>query len=257
MNDTHRAAAGDSVRSGRRVRAAEAGDAEGGRAAARAGVVRRRVAELGCARRERKGRDRDKNEAARHERARACHGEQPRVRGCRLYALKIAAIGRLPDSFLTIGQPAVNTITRVRIVLGSDERTELTDAVVADLEARGATVTLIGPPAGDDLQWPDVGRAVGECVARGDVDSGVLFCWTGTGASIAANKVRGVRAALCTDAETAKGARRWNDANVLVMSLRLTSPQVAREMLDMWFDTPADPNEVANIESLEAPDTQG
>jgi ribose 5-phosphate isomerase B len=143
----------------------------------------------------------------------------------------------------------------MRIVLGSDERTALTDAVVADLEARGADVTLIGPPGGDELQWAEVGRAVGEQVARGDVDSGVLFCWTGTGASIAANKVHGVRAALCTDAETAAGARRWNDANVLVMSLRLTSPQLAREMLDAWFDTAADPSEAHNIEALEGPAT--
>jgi ribose 5-phosphate isomerase B len=139
----------------------------------------------------------------------------------------------------------------VRIVLGSDERTPLTDAVVADLEARGADVTLVGPPAGDTLEWAAVGRAVGERVARGDVDSGVLFCWTGTGASIAANKVQGVRAALCTDAATAAGARRWNDANVLVMSLRLTSAQLAHEMLDAWFDTAPDPSEARNIEALE------
>jgi ribose 5-phosphate isomerase B len=141
----------------------------------------------------------------------------------------------------------------VRIVLGSDERTPLTDAVVADLQSRGADVVLVGLPAGDDLQWADVGRRVGEAVAAGEVDSGVLFCWTGTGASIAANKVRGARAALCTDAGTAAGARRWNDANVLVMSLRLTSPEVAREMLDAWFTTDPDPSEAANISRLEAP----
>ena len=131
----------------------------------------------------------------------------------------------------------------VRIVLGSDERTGLTDAVADDLRSRGADVVLIGPPAGDDLQWAEVGRRVGELVATREADTGVLFCWTGTGASIAANKVRGVRAALCTDAETAAGARRWNDANVLVMSLRLTSPQVAREMLDAWLDTGPDPDD--------------
>jgi ribose 5-phosphate isomerase B len=141
----------------------------------------------------------------------------------------------------------------VRIVLGSDERTTLTDAVVADLRERGAEVELVGPPAGQTLEWADVGRRVGQEVASGHVDSGVLFCWTGTGASIAANKVAGVRAALCTDAETAAGARRWNDANVLVMSLRLTSPQVAREMLDAWFATAADPSEARNISSLERP----
>jgi ribose 5-phosphate isomerase B len=141
----------------------------------------------------------------------------------------------------------------MRVVLGSDERTDLTDAVRADLEARGAEVVLVGPPAGDEQEWAEVGRRVGERVARREVDTGVLFCWTGTGASIAANKVSGVRAALCTDAETARGARKWNDANVLVMSLRLTSPQVAREMLDAWFSTTPDPSEAANISRLEAP----
>lgn len=135
----------------------------------------------------------------------------------------------------------------MRIVLGSDERTGLTDAVLEDLRGRGHEVTLIGPPAGDDLGWADVGRVVGERVAGGAADSGVLFCWTGTGASIAANKVRGVRAALCTDAETARGARRWNDANVLVMSLRLTSAPLASEMLDAWFSTGPDPSEAGNI----------
>jgi ribose 5-phosphate isomerase B len=140
----------------------------------------------------------------------------------------------------------------LRIVLGSDERTALTDAVVDDLRARGAEIELVGPPGGDDLQWAEVGRRVGERVAAGGADAGVLFCWTGTGASIAANKVRGVRAALCADAETARGARRWNDANVLVMSLRLTSPHIAHEMLEAWFTTDPDPAEAANITSLES-----
>jgi ribose 5-phosphate isomerase B len=139
----------------------------------------------------------------------------------------------------------------VRVVLGSDERTALTDAVQQDLEARGAEVVLLGPPGGEDQQWAAVGRRVGETVARGGADTGVLFCWTGTGASIAANKVAGVRAALCTDAATAEGARKWNDANVLVMSLRLTSPQLAHEMLDAWFTTEPDPSEAANIATLE------
>jgi ribose 5-phosphate isomerase B len=139
----------------------------------------------------------------------------------------------------------------VKVALGSDERTALTDAVLADLESRGHEVVVVGPPAGEDKQWAEVGREVGELVAGGDVATAVLFCWTGTGASIAANKVRGARAALCTDAATAAGARRWNDANVLVMSLRLATPEVAREMLDAWFATAADPAEGANIGRLE------
>jgi ribose 5-phosphate isomerase B len=123
----------------------------------------------------------------------------------------------------------------------------LTDAVAEDLRTRGHDVVLVGPPAGDDLQWADVGRRVGEMVAGGETPTAVLFCWTGTGASIAANKVPGVRAALCTDAETARGARRWNDANVLVLSLRLTSPTVASEMLDAWFATEPEASEAENI----------
>jgi ribose 5-phosphate isomerase B len=139
----------------------------------------------------------------------------------------------------------------VKVAFGSDERTPLTDAVREELEARGHEIVAVGPPAGEQKEWAEVGREVGELVAGGAADTGVLFCWTGTGASIAANKVRGVRAALCTDAATAAGARKWNDANVLVMGLRLTAPEVAREMLDAWFITDPDPGERANIERLE------
>ena len=139
----------------------------------------------------------------------------------------------------------------MRVALGSDEKTPLTEAVEGDLRRRGHDVVLVGPPAGDDKQWAAVGREVGELVSDGRAATAVLFCWTGTGASIAANKVSGVRAALCTDAETARGARRWNDANVLVMGLRLTSPVVAHEILEAWFSSDADPSEADNISALE------
>jgi ribose 5-phosphate isomerase B len=139
----------------------------------------------------------------------------------------------------------------MRVAFGSDERTPLTDAVADDLRARGHEITLVGPPGDEDKQWAQVGRDLGQLVASGTCDTGVLFCWTGTGASIAANKVSGVRAALCTDAPTAAGARQWNDANVVVMGLRLTSPEVAREMLDAWFSTEPDPGEAENIRRLE------
>lgn len=138
----------------------------------------------------------------------------------------------------------------MRVAVGSDERTELTDRIVADLRERGHDVALVGPLRDDPLEWADVGRLVGEAVAEGAADAGVCFCWTGTGVSIAANKVSGVRAALCLDAETARGARRWNDANVLVMSLRSVSPAIGIEMLDAWFSTEADPTEAANIAKL-------
>jgi ribose 5-phosphate isomerase B len=140
----------------------------------------------------------------------------------------------------------------MKVVVGSDEKTPLTDAIVQQLEKRDHDVSLVGPPGGEDIQWAEVGRRVGESVASGEADTAVLFCWTGTGASIAANKVSGVRAALCTDAATAEGARKWNDANVLVMSLRLANPTLAEEMLDAWFSTEPDPTEKSNIEMLES-----
>jgi ribose 5-phosphate isomerase B len=139
----------------------------------------------------------------------------------------------------------------MRVVLGSDEKTALTEAVTEMLHERGFTVELIGPPGGEPDQWADVGRRVGEAVAAGSAQQGFLFCWTGTGASIAANKVRGVRAALCGDPGTATGARRWNDANVLVMSNRLVSPALAAEILEAWFAAAPDPSEAENIARLE------
>lgn len=124
----------------------------------------------------------------------------------------------------------------MRIALGSDEATELTRAVTDDLRARGHEVVFFGAlREPDEDSWPDVGRGVGEAVSKGECSYGIVCCWTGTGVSIAANKVPGVRAALCGDAQTAAGARTWNDANVLAMSLRATSPAVAKEMLDAWF----------------------
>lgn len=134
----------------------------------------------------------------------------------------------------------------MRIAFGTDERTEVTDRVKAALAERGHEVVV----AGEGDPWPDVGRRVGELVAAGEVDRGVVCCWTGTGVSIAANKVPGVRAALCTDPETAAGARRWNDANVLALGLRLTSPALADEMLDAFLTTEPEDDEAANIAKL-------
>ncbi len=135
----------------------------------------------------------------------------------------------------------------MRIAFGTDERTPVTDEIVAALAEGGHEVV----ERLEDEPWPDVGRSVGEAVASGRADRGVVCCWTGTGVSMAANKVPGVRAALCTDAETARGARRWNDANVLAMGLRLTSPTVAREMLDAFLATDADPSEADTIAKVE------
>ena len=123
----------------------------------------------------------------------------------------------------------------MRIALGADERTRLVDRMVELLEARGHAVTRFGRAAGEDEAWGPTAVRVARAVAGREADLGVVCCWTGTGVSIAANKVPGVRAALCTDAETARGARRWNDANVLALSLRLTSEEIAKEILDAWL----------------------
>lgn len=122
----------------------------------------------------------------------------------------------------------------------------MTAFIKAELAATGHQVVAVADPA----DWPDAGRAVGEAVAAGTAEAGVVCCWTGTGVAMAANKVAGVRAALCTDAETARGARRWNDANVLALGLRLTSTQVARELIGAFFGTDPDPSEVAQIAKL-------
>ena len=115
----------------------------------------------------------------------------------------------------------------MKLTVGSDERTVVTDAIIAELRRRGHEVELAGSLAGETpataTTWPDAARHVAECVAAGAADEGILFCWTGTGVSIAANKVPGIRAALCDDAETARGARLWNNAKVLCLSLRRTS----------------------------------
>lgn len=132
----------------------------------------------------------------------------------------------------------------MKIAIGSDEHTHLTDVLIAELQRRGHEIQAFGPLATagatgpSEADWPLVSAEVAQAVAAGEADEGLVCCWTGTGASIAANKVRGVRAALCGDAETARGARIWNHANVLALSLRATSEAVAKEILDAWFDTP-------------------
>jgi ribose 5-phosphate isomerase B len=146
----------------------------------------------------------------------------------------------------------------MKLAVGSDEQTHLTDMVVEELAKRGHELLLVGPLADEKAAWPVVARAVAEAVVQGAADEGILFCWTGTGVSLAANKVPGIRAALCDDAETARGARLWNNANVLCLSLRRTPEVMAKEILDAWFNTAYQPNpeddialeQVAIIEAL-------
>lgn len=131
----------------------------------------------------------------------------------------------------------------MKLAIGSDECTHVTDAVIADLRQRGHDLTLYGPLDNQAESWSRVAQQVAEAVASGAADEGIVFCWTGTGVSIAANKVPGIRAALCDDAETAAGARKWNNANVLCLSLRRLSEARAAEVLASWFSTSYHPNE--------------
>src|SRR3954451_12607528 len=137
----------------------------------------------------------------------------------------------------------------MRVSVASDERTGVAEAGVDELRKRAHEPLVHGALAdGERDDWAWASEAAARDVASGGAEHGIVCCWTGTGASIAANKVPGIRAALCADAETARGARRWNDANVLALSLRTTSEALLAEILDGWFEgVPSeDDDDVAN-----------
>jgi ribose 5-phosphate isomerase B len=141
----------------------------------------------------------------------------------------------------------------MRIAVAADELTGVAPAVPEELRRRGHEPILHGAYAADERpDWAWASEAAARDVAEGRADQAVVACWTGTGASIAANKVPGIRAALCGDARTADGARRWNDANVLALSLRLISPASLTEILDAWFEAEPSDDEVdlANVVHL-------
>ena len=135
--------------------------------------------------------------------------------------------------------------------VGADDTGPAPQAVIDHLRERGHDVTPSGPLAGEERGWADVAHDVAHAVASGEADQGVLFCWTGTGVSMTANKTPGIRAALCGDAETARGARAWNDANVLCMSLRTITPILAREIIDAWLAAEVDESEREQIARIE------
>ena len=151
----------------------------------------------------------------------------------------------------------------MRIAFAADDENDTTRAVLALLARRGDEVVPL-PPAAEAgtagaastaaaaAAWPDLGAAVGRAVVEGAADVGIVMCWTGTGTAIAANKVPGVRAALAWDPWIARGARLWNDANVLAMSLKRLAPDVAVEVTEAFLavDTP-DPDEAENIAALD------
>jgi len=142
----------------------------------------------------------------------------------------------------------------VKIAVSSDERTGVADALVEGLRRRGHEPALHGALGEEERHdWAWASEVAARDVVEGRAEQAVVCCWTGTGASIAANKVPGARAALCADAETARGARRWNDANVLALSLRTTSEAVLDEVLDAWFEAAPseEADDVANVRHLD------
>lgn len=149
----------------------------------------------------------------------------------------------------------------MHIAVSSDEHTELVDFVLKTLQQRGYETSYFGPQAdtesSDATDWPVVTVQAVERVIQGEADEAIVMCWTGTGASLAANKVNGIRAALVHDAETARGARKWNHANVLALGLRATPLPIADEILNAWFETPFTDDEwnlkqIARIREIEA-----
>src|SRR5436190_19351203 len=141
----------------------------------------------------------------------------------------------------------------MRVSVAADERTGVAEAVVEELRRRGHEPIVHGALAeGERPDWAWASEAAARDVVEGRAEQAVVCCWTGTGASIAANKVPGVRAALCGDGPTAAGARKWNDANVLALSLRATSEAELQEILDAWFtaDPSDEADDVANVEHV-------
>ncbi|HEX9297850.1 MAG TPA: RpiB/LacA/LacB family sugar-phosphate isomerase [Polyangiaceae bacterium] len=138
----------------------------------------------------------------------------------------------------------------MRFVIGADEYDAVLDLIEEELRSLGHDVTRIGAKPDAPAPWGSMALEIGRRVASGEADQGVACCYTGTGVSMAANKVPGVRAALCVDAETARGARQWNDANVLALSLRLTSPTVAKEIVHAWANAAYGGTEGPSLEAM-------
>lgn len=140
----------------------------------------------------------------------------------------------------------------MRVVVGSDDTYSVGKFIVEELKKRGFEVIEVGALKENRLvPWPGVGFEVAEKVVNKEADFGIVICYTGTGVCMAANKIRGARAALCVDPETAKGARLWNDANILALSARLTTEILAKEILDAWLSiTSPDESEIENINTL-------
>jgi len=126
----------------------------------------------------------------------------------------------------------------MKIAICSDEKHPIHDVVLEEIQNRGHDIILFGAlKSGKDEPWVQTAKLASEAITSGDCAEGIFFCWTGTGISIAANKIAGIRAALCPDAQTAEGARIWNHANVLALSNQLMTPDLVLGILKAWFET--------------------
>ncbi len=141
----------------------------------------------------------------------------------------------------------------MKLVVASDEKTNLTDFVINYLKNKKNNLVLLGDLVDKNKKWKwvDIGKEAAQKVVDGEVDQGILFCWSGTGICMAANRLKGARAALCWNAEIAKLARKWDNANILCMSLRYTSEKVAKEILDTWFSAKFDEEDLKEAYKLD------
>lgn len=141
------------------------------------------------------------------------------------------------NSCLLYADP-LNQGVSMQIAISSDEYSPLIDFLIKEIEQRGHKAHYFGPKENEKaVDWPVITLQAVDEVKQGIADEAIVLCWTGTGCSLIANKVPGIRAALCVDAETAKGARIWNHANVLALSLRYTSAPILKEILTAWFES--------------------
>src|SRR3989344_3186585 len=140
-----------------------------------------------------------------------------------------------------------------KLIVASDERTNLTDVIIKYLREKSYDLILLGDLVDENKRWKwvEIGKEVAQKIVNKEVDQAILFCWSGTGICMSANRFKGVRAALCWDAETAKLARKWDDATVLCLSLRYTSETVAKEIIDAWFSTKFDEEGLNEAQKLD------
>lgn len=185
------------------------------------------------------------------ERLRAAAARRKRMGGHRF--LRLRGLRRCVPSNEAFGLPWY----AMRVAVCSDEPYPVHEVVCQLLEERGHEVQRFGAVlTGEEQSWAEVAEQAALAVARGDVDEGIFFCWSGTGISMAANKVHGVRAALCSDPGQVRAARIWNHANVLCLSNRTLSNDMAKEMLAAWLETEAGSEGAAGVDILRAVDAR-